>query len=231
MKKHIIFPLIAAISLMITGCGKKDSDDGGTVGKTDITTSAETGSEASTELDTYAPLGTVRERNIISAENFDYEVVDGGVTITKYKGKDTNVVIPESISGAPVTEIGFYAFEANGDIKSVSLPESVTVIGEGAFLSCNALEQVNLPLGLTEIGEGAFAGCTSISEITVPEAVQRIHEGAFAGCTGLRILTILAPDLKYEHWELESLTDLTIFAPEGTAVAEWASEMGKYSVY
>ena len=63
MKKHIIFPLIAAISLMITGCGKKDSDDGGTVGKADITTSAETGSEASTELDTYEPLGTVRERD------------------------------------------------------------------------------------------------------------------------------------------------------------------------
>ena len=231
MKKHIIFPLIAAISVIFAGCGKKVSNDGGIVADPDTSSAATTASQENIEDDTYVPLETVRERNIISAENFDYEVVDGGVTITKHKGKDSDVVIPEEIDGKPVKEIGFYAFEANGDIISVSLPESITAIGEGAFLSCSALQQINLPTGLTEIGEGAFAGCASISEITVPAAVQRIHEGAFAGCTGLKILTVLSTELKYENWELEQLQDLMIYAPEGSAAAEWASAMGKYSVY
>lgn len=231
MKKHIIFPLIAAISVILAGCGKKASDDGGTVGKADTSSAATTASQENIEDDTYVPLETVRERNIISAEDFDYEIVDGGVTITKYKGKDSNVVIPEDIKGVPVVEVGFYAFEADGNVKTISLPESVTSIGEGAFLSCSALEQINLPTGLTEIGEGAFAGCASISEITVPAAVKRIHEGAFAGCTSLKILTVLSTELKYENWELEKLQDLVIYAPEGSAAAEWASAMGKYSVY
>ena len=42
---------------------------------------------------------------------FEYEVnEDGGVTITKYTGNDTEVVIPSKIGGKKVTSIGDKAF-------------------------------------------------------------------------------------------------------------------------
>ncbi len=232
MKKHIIFSLIAASSVMLAGCGKKTVGDSKTAEETSAAaTSEKVTEEEHIEDNTYVPLATVRERNIISAENFDYEIYNNGVTITKYTGKDSNVEIPAEIDGVPVNEIGFYAFEANSNVTSVTLPESVMTISEGAFSSCTALAQINLPSSLTLIEEGAFAGCTSITELTVPAGVQRIQEGTFVYCTGLKSLTVLSPELKYENWGLESLPDLTVYAPEGSAAAEWAGAMGKYSVY
>ena len=231
MKKHIIFPLVAAAAVILSGCGNKTGKGGESVGKTDASTSETAASQESTELETYVPLETVRERHIVSAENFEYEVLDRGVVITKYTGKDDNVEIPAEIDGVSVTEVGFYAFEANAKVVSVSLPESIDTIGEGAFYSCSSLQQINLPSGLIDIKEGAFAGCTSISEITIPAGVQQVQEGAFAYCTGLKTLNVLSNGLKYENWGLESLSELTVYAPEGSAAAEWASAMGKYSVY
>lgn len=231
MKKYIIFPLIAAASVLLTGCGKKNDSDGKKAETTEAVTTAAEATEEHIEDDTYEPLATVRERHIVTAENFEYEVLDRGVVITKYTGKDDNVEIPAEIDGVSVTEIGFYAFEANTKVVSVSLPESITAISEGAFYSCTALQQINLPSGLLSIGEGAFAGCTSIPEITIPAGVQKVQEGAFAYCTGLKTLTVLSNDLKYENWGLESLSELTVYAPEGSVAAEWASAMGKYSVY
>ena len=47
----------------------------------------------------------------IADGKFEYEVnEDGGVTITKYTGNDTEVVIPSKIGGKKVTSIGDKAF-------------------------------------------------------------------------------------------------------------------------
>lgn len=40
------------------------------------------------------------------AKNFDFKVIDGEITITKYQGTDTEVVIPSEINGMPVTNVG-----------------------------------------------------------------------------------------------------------------------------
>ena len=224
MKKTIFASLMLAAAACFSGCGSKVEKVGEVSSNVSVT-------EAVTEADSYAPLATVRERNIISAEEFDYEVVDGEVVITSYKGKDSYVEIPAEIDGTPVTEVGFYAFEAKSDLISVTLPESVTVIGEGAFADCQGLADINLPSGLKEIECGAFAGCISLTELTVPAEVTRIQQQAFTACTGMRTLTILSQDLKYEGWGLEELPDLTVFAPEGSAASEWAGAMGKYAVY
>lgn len=224
MKKIIFASLMLAAAVCFSGCGSKVKKDGEVSSDT-------AGTEAVTESETDEPLATEIERNIVSTEEYDYEVVDGGVIITSYKGKDSNVEIPAEIDGTPVTEVGFYAFEAKSDLVSVALPESVTVIGEGAFADCQKLADINLPSGLKEIECGAFAGCISLTELTIPAEVTRIQQQAFTACTGMRTLTILSQDLKYEGWGLEELPDITVFAPEGSAAAEWAGAMGKYAVY
>ncbi|MBP5433284.1 leucine-rich repeat domain-containing protein [Ruminococcus sp.] len=227
MKRLLCVSLFLALTAALTGCGESTgkADIASTLTTQKVTEEADTTAEPGT----YEPLATVRERDIVSNEIYDYEIYDGGVIITKYKGSDTEVTIPDEIDGSPVTEIGFYAFEAMG-VSSVTLPETVRVIGEGAFIDCTALVSINLPSGLTTVERGAFAGCTAIPELTVPAGVKEIKRGAFAGCTSLTSLELLSADLSYDEWGIEDLPDLKIYAPEGSAVAGWAGAMGKLSV-
>lgn len=228
MKRFTAILLAAFIAALAAGCSNKTVGSNGDIPRETAPDSG-TASADEAEPETYVPLASGRDRNIVSAENYDYEIYDGGAIITKYKGSDTAVELPEEIEGYPVTNIGFYAFEAKFDIVSVSIPESVTVISEGAFMDCSSLSDIELPSGLREIGRGAFVGCVSLTEMTIPAGVTRIEEEAFTACEGMTALRILSPELKYENWGLEELAGLTVYAPEGSAAAEWAAAMGKYT--
>ncbi len=224
MKKILLSALFITFAAVSFGCGGKKVES--SVPESSQTETV-TETEPVTEIQTYEPLVDVRERNIIESEELDYELFDGKAIITKYNGNEANVVIPSEIEGYPVNEIGFYCFEANYNLESVILPESVTIIGEGAFMDCASLSQINIPAGLQEIQRGAFVGCAGLTEMTLPETVSRVYEEAFTGCQGMTSLTILNPDLAYENWGLEDLINLTVYAPSGSAAEAWVSEMGK----
>lgn len=64
------------------------------------------------------------------------------VTITKYTGTESTVILPSTISGWPVTKIGEAAFQDNTTITSVTIPASVTEIGANAFAGCTNLTSV-----------------------------------------------------------------------------------------
>ena len=65
------------------------------------------------------------------------------VTITKYTGKESTVILPSTISSWPVTKIGEDALKDNTTITSVTIPASVTEIGSNAFADCTNLTSVN----------------------------------------------------------------------------------------
>lgn len=65
------------------------------------------------------------------------------VTITKYTGTESTVILPSTISGWPVTKIGEDALKDNSTITSVTIPASVTEIGSNAFAGCTNLTSVN----------------------------------------------------------------------------------------
>lgn len=64
------------------------------------------------------------------------------VTITKYTGKESTVILPSTISIWPVTKIGEDALKDNTTITSVTIPASVTEIGSNAFAGCTNLTSV-----------------------------------------------------------------------------------------
>ena len=64
------------------------------------------------------------------------------VTITKYTGTESTVILPSTISSWPVTKIGEDAFQDNTTITSVTIPASVTEIGANAFAGCTNLTSV-----------------------------------------------------------------------------------------
>lgn len=69
------------------------------------------------------------------------------VTITKYTGKESTVILPSTINSKinswPVTKIGEDAFQDNTTITSVTIPANVTEIGSNAFAGCTNLTSVN----------------------------------------------------------------------------------------
>lgn len=65
------------------------------------------------------------------------------VTITKYTGTESTVILPSTINSWTVTKIGEDAFQDNTTITSVTIPASVTEIGSNAFAGCTNLTSVN----------------------------------------------------------------------------------------
>lgn len=65
------------------------------------------------------------------------------VTITKYTGTESTVILPSTINSWPVTKIGEAAFQDNTTITSVTIPANVTEIGSNAFAGCTNLTSVN----------------------------------------------------------------------------------------
>ena len=108
--------------------------------------------------------------------DFKYTVNGGAVTITEYIGSENDIVIPDSISGFPVTSIGEGAFCDTG-LTSVIIPNSVTIISDGAFLA-NYLTNVIIPDSVTTIGRSAFAH-NQLTEVIIPKSVSNIGVDAF----------------------------------------------------
>ncbi len=120
-----------------------------------------------------------------TADGFEYEIADGEVTITDYTGSATEVVIPETIEGYPVTLIGAWSFYDYTSLTVVTIPDSVTHISHYAFRGCNNLTSVTIPRNLATINYAAFYGCTSLTSITIPGSVTYMGQLAFRNCTSL----------------------------------------------
>lgn len=78
------------------------------------------------------------------------------------------------------------AFEANANITSLSLPNTLTNIGGGVFHNCTGLTgELVIPSSVTTIGASAFENCSSFTGVlTIPPSVTVIESNTFGGCTG-----------------------------------------------
>ena len=88
-----------------------------------------------------------------------------------------------------VTSIGYSAFRACENLKSVTIPNSVTSIGNNAFAECYHLTSVTIPNSVTSIGNSAFSWC-ELKSVTIPNSVTSIGESAFRDCSSLQSVTI-----------------------------------------
>lgn len=133
---------------------------------------------------------TVNAPELPVYEDLEYYEQDGSITIFKYHGNASKVVIPSSIEGVPVTEIGYRAFAVNETMTSIHIPNTVTSIGMRAFDYCTALKSVSLSQNLKSIGDEAFSLCESLVSVTLPSGLERIGTDAFSNCQNLTRVNI-----------------------------------------
>ncbi len=113
---------------------------------------------------------------------------DGTYGVSCSESNITEVQIPESYKGKPVTSI--LSFNRCTQLESITIPEGITSIGTSAFSDCGELSSVTLPSTLRSIGGGAFENCCNLKNIVIPKGVTNIELGAFEGCIGLETITI-----------------------------------------
>jgi len=126
----------------------------------------------------------------IAQAEFKYTTNNGAITITKYIGSDSDVTIPDTIDGLPVTAMGSSVFCNCQNLTKVTIPNSVTRLGSFVFADCTSLTDLTIPNRVTRIERGTFSGCVRLRHFTLPDSVTNIGIYAFSACTSLTNVTI-----------------------------------------
>ena len=138
-----------------------------------------------------APTPSATPQQPASTSVYQYEkLADGTIRITSCQTKDVNLVIPDTIDGYTVTEIGESAFANQTSIQTVKFPAKLKQIRAKAFANCTGLTEVTLPDTIVGVGSYAFSGCTTLKKATLNNGRINIVAGMFANCTALSEVVI-----------------------------------------
>ena len=142
------------------------------------------------------------------AEVHSYSIPDGiakpDITIPSYVTRDSivypmkgiyaeafqycranSISLPDSI-----TSIGSDAFAHSGNIKELTIPNTVEYIGPRAFQWCDRLETITLPRGITVLPEECLANNRCLQNVIMPDSLTIIGRRAFAECHSLKYIDI-----------------------------------------
>ncbi len=109
--------------------------------------------------------------NGVTAKDFEYEEVTGGINITAYNGKAKNLAIPETINNKKVISIADNALSGNINIEKLILPQYIDKINVQALQGCDNLKYLEM-----QSEEASFGGSlyqeelSSVSELVLPNA-------------------------------------------------------------
>lgn len=143
-------------------------------------------------------------------EGLIYTVAGGKATVTGYTGSVTELVIPGTVEGCPVTAVAANAFSGNTALSAVTIPESLTTFGAGAFNGCTGLKAVyisNLTAWVTSTfqkADGVSAWLSNplyyaknlylngqlITELVIPEGVTKVSSDAFRNAVNIKSIVV-----------------------------------------
>lgn len=116
-------------------------------------------------LNTECPKVVIEHASPYKVEgDYTYEITtDGNVRILAYDGSEADVVVPATLGGRDVTEIGNSArpvFTANAAIRSITFPDTLKEMsGLPLFHECENLETITIPASVTGMNFHSVADC------------------------------------------------------------------------
>lgn len=124
------------------------------------------------------------------AKKLKQVVLKNGVSeLEKYMFDNCENLEDVSFENVSLKTISSSAFADCGNLKTITLPETVTKIDTYAFENCKKLEQIQIPSKTETIGRAAFLECSALQKINIPSSVKTIETWAFAK-TGLKEVTL-----------------------------------------
>ncbi len=180
-------------------------------------------------------------------DGFVYELnADKASYTVKGLAKDNNItqiVIPSTYQGKPVTQIDSYAFRNCSRIVSVSLSPNIISIGTYAFYNCTALQGVYItdmsswcninfngsysnPL---EYAHKLYLNNKLVTDLIIPADITRIDFYAFYNCVDLVSITVEPNNAVYKSQNnclIEKQTDRLVLGCKNSVVPDNVKSIG-----
>jgi len=218
MKKSMITILLIALALWSIACTPKSTSatSGNAVIQSNIASSDTNNSGSSNAKAQEAP-----------ASDFSYEWTDDrkGVRITRYTGRSNVLVIPATIEGLPVMEIGREPLEGIKAVTEIVFPKSVINIVN--LTEAKNLTKINLPDGLKKITTWTFA-TTNLRTVKLPGSVEIIEDSAFRDCKNLTTINLPASLKEISYKAFYGCSELNnLIIPDSLINVNFTSSFGK----
>ena len=149
-----------------------------------------------------------------AATDFEYKIENSGVTLTKYIGKNSTLILPSQIEGKDVKKLAFSflrsdeeevvstlimsdtitalnidLFQGSKTLKSITFSKGLKSIDKRVCQDASALESIVLPDGLEVIEHAAFNNCDALKSVVVPDSVKECSANSFFACEALETIT------------------------------------------
>lgn len=129
---------------------------------------------------------------VLNADEYEWQYVieKGQITLIKYKGSETHVIIPYEIGGMPVVEIADGCFKNMKNLRSVYISANVTTIGNEAFYGTTSMETVMFgdKSKITTIGYSIFENCGAVENLKDENGCVVINNILVAYCGGNNVV-------------------------------------------
>jgi hypothetical protein len=130
----------------------------------------------------------VISENCVAVNGFSFKIK----TMSNFKGHVIeNLEIPSKVKiEGEKYKVEKIKWIGSGQVRRITIPNTVTSIEDGAFAGCGSLICIELPNSVTNIGKEVFRGCLFLTKVTMPNSIESIGDRAFWGCYALNNVTI-----------------------------------------
>ena len=228
MKRIIALVLMIVMLVTLVACGKdkdKPNNDGTNTGN-DITSSTNNDNKDNDIVNVSITIDSVKNAKETDASLFEYEDVEGGISITKYNGSDEIVSVPNSIDDKSVVSIGASAFVNCSTVIGLKLADSVVTVEEKAFLNCKSMKVLVTGTALRTISTYGFGNCTSLTDVELNDGLQELKRSSF-GFTNIKKIEIPSSVTVIES-PFTKQTDgkLIVVGEVGSSIEQYVNEKG-----